>query len=167
MEDDRAALTAVSYLQILIYESKRLYTGCRLWRFSYLRCYGRFRYRCFLTLKKPMFMNAIKNKVQLIGFLGQVPDVKTIGDGKKVAHLSVATNETYKNAKGERVTETQWHTVIAWGKLAEIAEKYLVKGTEVAIEGKLINRNYTDKQGVKRYVTEVQANELLILTKKA
>lgn len=86
---------------------------------------------------------------------------------KKVAHLSVATNETYKNAKGERVTETQWHTVIAWGKLAEIAEKYLVKGTEVAIEGKLINRNYTDKQGVKRYVTEVQANELLILTKKA
>ncbi|MCA6449594.1 MAG: single-stranded DNA-binding protein [Chitinophagaceae bacterium] len=112
-------------------------------------------------------MNAIKNKVQLIGFLGQVPDVKNIGEGKKVAHLSVATNETYKNAKGERVTETQWHTVIAWGKLAEIAEKYLVKGTEVAIEGKLINRNYTDKQGVKRYVTEVQANELLILTKKA
>lgn len=111
-------------------------------------------------------MNAIKNKVQLIGFLGQVPDVKTIGDGKKVAHLSVATNETYKNAKGERITETQWHSVVAWGKLAEIAEKYLVKGTEVAIEGKLINRNYTDKQGVKRYVTEVQANELLILTKK-
>jgi len=114
-----------------------------------------------------MVMNAIKNKVQLIGYLGQVPDVKTIGDGKKVAHMSVATNETYKNVKGEKITETQWHNVIAWGKLAEIAEQYLVKGTEVAIEGKLINRNYTDKQGVKRYVTEVQANELLILTKKA
>ncbi len=112
-------------------------------------------------------MNAIKNKVQLIGNLGQAPEVKTIGEGKKVAHLNVATNETYKNAKGERVTDTQWHSVIAWGKLAEIAEKYLVKGTEVAIEGKLVNKNYTDKQGVKRFVTEVQANELLILTKKA
>lgn len=112
-------------------------------------------------------MNAIKNKVQLIGNLGQAPEVKTIGDGKKVANLSIATSENYKNAKGEKVSETQWHSVIAWGKLAEIAEKYLVKGTEVAIEGKLVNRNYTDKQGIKRYVTEVQASELLILTKKA
>lgn len=111
-------------------------------------------------------MNAIKNKVQLIGHLGQLPEVKTLAEGKKVAQLSVATNENYKNARGEKITETQWHTVIAWGKLADIAEKYLVKGTEVAIEGKLINRNYTDKQGVKRYVTEVLANELLILTKK-
>lgn len=112
-------------------------------------------------------MNAVKNKVQLIGNLGQDPEVKLIGEDKKVAHLSVATNENYKNAKGEKVTETQWHNVVAWGKLADIAEKYLVKGTEVVIEGKLINRNYTDKQGVKRYATEVQANELLILTKKA
>ena len=79
----------------------------------------------------------------------------------------MATNENYKNAKGEKVTETQWHNVVAWGKLADIAEKYLVKGTEVVIEGKLVNRNYTDKQGVKRYATEIQANELLILTKKA
>ena len=112
-------------------------------------------------------MNAVKNKVQLIGNLGQDPEVKSIGEDKKVAHLSVATNENYKNAKGEKVTETQWHNVVAWGKLADIAEKYLVKGTEVVIEGKLINRNYTDKQGVKRYATEVQANELLILNKKA
>ena len=112
-------------------------------------------------------MNAVKNKVQLIGNLGQDPEVKSIGEDKKVAHLSVATNENYKNAKGQKVTETQWHNVVAWGKLADIAEKYLVKGTEVVIEGKLINRNYTDKQGVKRYATEVQANELLILTKKA
>lgn len=110
-------------------------------------------------------MNAIKNKVQLIGHLGQAPEVKDF-DGKKVANLSVATNETYKNAKGEKVTETQWHSVVCWGKLAEIAEKYLSKGIEVAIEGKLINRNYTDSRGAKRYVTEVQANELLILTKK-
>ena len=112
-------------------------------------------------------MNAMRNKVQLIGHLGHAPEIKTIADGKKVANLSVATNENYRNAKGEKVTETQWHNVVAWGKLAEIAEKYLVKGIEVAIEGKLINRNYTDKQGVKRYVTEIQANELLILTKKA
>jgi single-strand DNA-binding protein len=114
-----------------------------------------------------MVMNAIKNKVQLIGHLGQAPEVKIIGEGKKVAQISIATNETYKNAKGEKITDTQWHTVVAWGKLADIAEKYLEKGTEVAIEGKLLNRNYTDKQGVKRYVTEIQASELLILTKKA
>ncbi len=111
-------------------------------------------------------MNAIKNKVQLIGHLGQAPEMKTMAEGKKVANLNVATNETYKNGKGEKITETQWHHVVAWGKLAEIAEKYLVKGIEVAIEGKLVNRNYTDKQGVKRYVTEIQANELLILSKK-
>ncbi|TAF54178.1 MAG: single-stranded DNA-binding protein [Sphingobacteriia bacterium] len=111
-------------------------------------------------------MNAVRNKVQLIGNLGQDPDVKTIGDDKKVAHMSVATNETYRNAAGEKITETQWHNVMAWGKLAEIAEKYLHKGSEVVIEGKLVNRHYTDKQGVKRYVTEIQANEVLILTKK-
>lgn len=112
-------------------------------------------------------MNAIKNKVQLIGNLGHAPEVRTIGDGKKVANLNLATSENYKNAKGEKVAETQWHSVIAWGKLAEIAEKYLVKGTEIAVEGKLVTRNYIDKQGIKRYVTEVQANEILILTKKA
>lgn len=115
---------------------------------------------------KTQKMNAVKNKVQLIGNLGQDPEIKKIGDDKKVAHLNVATNENYKNAKGEKVSETQWHNVIAWGKLAEIAEKYLVKGTEVVVEGKLVNRNYTDKQGVKRYITEIQANELLILSKK-
>ncbi|HVZ24563.1 MAG TPA: single-stranded DNA-binding protein [Sediminibacterium sp.] len=112
-------------------------------------------------------MNAIKNKVQLIGHLGQEPEIKSVGENKKMAILSVATNETYKNAKGERVTDTQWHHVVAWGKLAEIAEKYLAKGLEVAIEGKLVNRTFTDKQGVKRYSTEVQANELLILSKKS
>jgi single-strand DNA-binding protein len=95
-------------------------------------------------------MNAMKNKVQLIGHLGQLPEIKTIADGKKVAHLNLATSESYKNAKGEKVTDTQWHNIIAWGKLAEIAEKYLQKGTEIAVEGKLITRNYTDKQGIKR-----------------
>ena len=111
-------------------------------------------------------MNTLKNKVQLIGNLGNAPEVKNLDGGKKLARISLATNETYKNAKGEKITETQWHNVIAWDKTAEIVEKYFTKGLEVMIEGKLVNRNYTDKEGVKRYVTEVQANELLILTKK-
>lgn len=83
-----------------------------------------------------------------------------------MARFSMATNETYRNAKGEKVTETQWHTIVAWGKVAELAEKYLTKGSEVAIEGKLINRSYTDKEGVKKYITEVQLNELLLLGDK-
>ena len=111
-------------------------------------------------------MNNLKNKVQLIGNLGNAPEIKTLDGGNKLARLSLATNETYKNSKGEKITETQWHNVIAWGKTAEIVEKYFTKGLEVMVEGKLINRNYTDKEGVKRYITEVQATELLILSKK-
>ena len=112
-------------------------------------------------------MNALKNKVQLIGNLGDIPEITVLEGGKQKASFSVATNESFRNAKGEKVTETQWHKVIAWGKLAEIAEKYLTKGIEVALEGKLMNSNYTDKQGIKRYVTEIHANELLILTKRS
>ena len=108
-------------------------------------------------------MNALKNKVQLIGNLGSKPEVKNTENGKKLARFSLATNESYRDAKGEKVSETQWHRVIAWGKVAEIAEKYLEKGKEIAIEGKLINRSYTDKQGNKKFVTEIQVNELLML----
>jgi single-strand DNA-binding protein len=108
-------------------------------------------------------MNALKNKVQLIGNLGNAPEVKNTEKGKKLAKFSIATNETYYNVKGEKVTETQWHNLIAWGKVAEVAEKYLSKGSEVAIEGKLMNNNYTDKEGNKRYSTEIQVNELLLL----
>ena len=79
----------------------------------------------------------------------------------------MATNEVYRNAKGEKITETQWHNLIAWGKLADIAEKYMNKGSEVAIEGKLINRSYTDKEGNKKYFTEVQVNEVLLLGARA
>lgn len=111
-------------------------------------------------------MNALKNKVQLIGNLGNAPEVKNTEKGKKLAKFSIATNETYYNAKGEKVTETQWHNLIAWGKVAELAEKYLTKGSEVAIEGKLMNNNYTDKDGNKRYSTEVQVHELLLLGSK-
>lgn len=107
-------------------------------------------------------MYALKNKVQLIGHVGNQPDVRTTESGKKLARFSVATNEIYRNAKGEKVTETQWHNLVAWGKVAEIAEKYLSKGKEVAIEGKLINRSYADKDGNKKYITEVQVNEVLM-----
>jgi len=111
-------------------------------------------------------MYALKNKVQLIGNLGGKPEVKNTENGKKRAQFNVATSENYRNSKGEKVTETQWHRVIAWGKVAEIAEKYLDKGKEVAIEGKLINRSYTDKDGNKKYITEIQVNELLLLGAK-
>ncbi len=112
-------------------------------------------------------MYALKNKVQLIGNLGGKPEVKEIEGGKKLAMFNVATSESYRNAEGEKITETQWHRVVAWGKIAEIAEKYLDKGKEIALEGKLVNRSYTDKDGLKKYITEVQATELLMLGVKA
>lgn len=110
-------------------------------------------------------MNKLRNKVQLIGNLGKDPEVINLEGGNKLAKFSVATNESYKNAKGEKVTDTQWHNVVAWGKTAEIAETYLKKGNEVAIEGKLINRTYETKEGDKRYVTEIKCSELLMLSK--
>ena len=108
-------------------------------------------------------MYALKNKVQLIGNLGTAPEVKTFESGKKVANFRMATSEVYRNAKGEKVTETQWHNLVMWGKLAEIAEKHLTVGKEVAVEGKLVNRSYNDKEGNTKYITEIQVNELLML----
>ena len=95
-------------------------------------------------------MYALKNSVRLVGNLGNAPEIKTTEGGKKMARFSLATNESYRNAKGEKVTETQWHNLVAWGKVAEIAEKLLQKGTEVTVDGKLVNRTYTDKQGEKK-----------------
>jgi single-strand DNA-binding protein len=112
-------------------------------------------------------MNNLRNSVRLIGNLGAAPEVKNLDKGNKVAKIALATNESYMNAKGEKVTETQWHNLVAWGKTAEIAEKYLGKGSEVAIEGKLTSHSYTDKQGVKKYVIEVVVNEILMLDKKS
>lgn len=111
-------------------------------------------------------MNTLRNKVQLIGNLGNNPEIITLDSGKKLAKFSLATNETYKNAQGEKVIDTQWHNLVAWNKTAELAEKYLEKGKEVAIEGKLTSRSYDDKEGNKRYVTEVVVNELLLLGNK-
>ena len=110
-------------------------------------------------------MNAMKNKVQLIGNVGQEPEVKTLGEGKKVANITIATNDYYINAKGEKVEDTQWHKVKAWGKVADIIEKYVTKGKEICIEGKLTYSDYLDKDGVKRYVTEIVANDILLLGK--
>jgi single-strand DNA-binding protein len=110
-------------------------------------------------------MNALRNKVQLIGNLGNDPEIINLDGGKKLAKFSIATNESYKNAQGELVKETQWHRVVAWGKTAAIIEKYLLKGSEVAVEGKLTNRSYETKEGEKRYITEIVCNELLMLGK--
>ena len=111
-------------------------------------------------------MYALKNKVQLIGFLGNTPEIKNTENGKKLARFSIATNETYRNAQGEKIKETTWHNLVAWGNVADIVEKYLNKGSEIAVEGKLISRSYNDKDGVKKYITEVQVNELLMLGSK-
>ena len=112
-------------------------------------------------------MYALKNKVQLIGNLGSNPEIKTLDGGKKMAKFNIATNESYRNSNGEKVTETQWHNLVAWGKLAEIIEKYIMKGSEVAVEGKLTYRSYNDKDGNKKYFTEIQVNELLMLGEKS
>lgn len=116
---------------------------------------------------KLQIMFALRNKVQLIGNLGNAPEVRNTESGKKMVRFSVATNEKYRNASGEKINETQWHNLIAWGKLADIAEKYLAKGTEVAIEGKLVSRYYTDKEGNKKHITEIQVHEVLLLGAKA
>ena len=109
-------------------------------------------------------MNNLRNNVQLIGNLGMNPEIITLESGSKLAKMTIATNETYKNQKGEKVTETQWHNVTAWSKQADIAEKYLQKGKQVCIQGKLSNRTYIDKEGVKRYVTEIICQDILMLS---
>jgi single-strand DNA-binding protein len=111
-------------------------------------------------------MYALRNKVQLIGKLGRDPEIRTIEGGRKKASFSMATNESYRNAAGEKITETQWHNIVAWGKVAEIAERFLAKGKEVAVEGKLINRTYTDKQGQKKFFSEVVISEMLLIGEK-
>jgi single-strand DNA-binding protein len=108
-------------------------------------------------------MYALRNRVQLIGNLGAAPEVKTLDTGKKLARFSVATNENYRNAQGEKITETQWHNLVAWGKTADFAEKYLTKGKELVVEGKLITRSYNDKQGNKKYVTEIEVSDMVLI----
>ncbi len=110
-------------------------------------------------------MKSLRNSVQLIGRLGKDPDVKMFNKNKK-ATFSLATSDIYKNQKGERVEDTQWHNVVIWGSLADIAEKFLKKGQEVAVEGKLVHRNYETDNGEKRFVTEINVNDLVLLGSK-
>ena len=111
-------------------------------------------------------MSTLRNKVQLIGNLGNDPEIITLESGKKLAKFSLATNESYKDANGEKQTKTDWHNLVALGKTADIIEKYITKGKEIAIEGKLSTRSYETKEGENRYVTEVIVNELLMLGNK-
>lgn len=110
-------------------------------------------------------MSTIKNRVQLIGRIGQAPEIKTMEGGNKLAKFSLATNESYKNKKGEKVENTQWHNITAWGNTAEIIEKYVSKGQEIAVDGKLQHRSYDDKNGVTHYVTDIVANEIQMFAK--
>jgi single-strand DNA-binding protein len=108
-------------------------------------------------------MSTLRNKVQLIGNLGNDPEIITLEGGKKLAKLSLATNEYYKDKEGQKQTKTEWHNVVAWNKTAEIIEQYVSKGQEIAVEGKLTSRSYQDKEGNKRYISEVVIDELLLL----
>lgn len=106
-------------------------------------------------------MNNLRNSVRLIGNLGGNPEIRELTSGKKLAKISLATSDKYKDNDGKTVSETQWHNLVAWGKNAEFAEKYLQKGNEIAIEGKLLNRSYLDKDGQKKYITEISINEII------
>lgn len=111
-------------------------------------------------------MYGIRNKVQLIGNLGRQPEIGVTENGKKYARFSIATNEGYRDSNGMKVLKTNWHRVIAWGKVADIVEKHFYKGQEVAIGGKLVNRNYIDKEGAKRTITEVLVSDVLMFSFK-
>ena len=111
-------------------------------------------------------MTTLRNNVQLIGNLGKDPEVRTFDSGKKMATFSIATTDTYKNQKGEKVQDTQWHNVVIWGKLADVAGKYLKKGSEVAISGKLVHRNYETSGGEKKYITEINVSDMVMLGSK-
>jgi single-strand DNA-binding protein len=108
-------------------------------------------------------MNTLKNRVQLIGNLGQDPETKTLENGKKVVRFTLATDDSYKNGEGQKIEETTWHNIIAWNGLGDIAAKYLKKGRQVAVEGRIVYRTYEDKKGVTKNITEIVLNDLMLL----
>ena len=110
-------------------------------------------------------MNTLRNTVSLIGNLGQDPVITEFGDKNAVAHFSVATNENFKGKNGEWVTDTTWHNIVAWGKVAELCQNLLKKGSEIALEGKLVNNDFETKEGEKRYRTEISLREFLVLNR--
>lgn len=111
-------------------------------------------------------MSNLSNRVNLIGNLGKDPEIKNFDGQGKLARLSLATSDSYTNKEGEKVTDTQWHNVVAWNGLAGIAEKYLKKGSKIAVGGRIATRSYEAENGDKRYMTEIVANELLMLDSK-
>lgn len=111
-------------------------------------------------------MSNLRNKVLLIGYLGNDPEIVYLDSGKKLAKFSLATHDSFNNAAGEKIEDTQWHNLIIWNRTVEIVEKYVKKGQEIAVEGKLTSRSYEDKEGNKRYITEVLVSELLMLGRK-
>lgn len=124
------------------------------------------KFNALIESKNMHEMNKLRNRVQLIGHLGMAPEVKTLESGTKLAKFSLATNDSYTNTDGEKVDETEWHNIIAWNKTAELVEKYLDKGKEIALEGKLTTRSWEDEKGNRKYITEVVCNEILFLGSK-
>jgi single-strand DNA-binding protein len=120
------------------------------------------RNKIYVKLKLKV-MNSLRNRVTLIGNLGQDPETKTIEKGKKVTHFTLATTDSFKNSDGQKVNETTWHNIIAWNGLADVAERFLKKGREVAVEGRIVYRSYEDKKGITKNITEIVLNDLLLL----
>jgi single-strand DNA-binding protein len=112
-------------------------------------------------------MRNLKNSVQLIGHLGNNVETKKLANDTFLATVNLATNEPKKNDKGEYIDHTSWHRIVGWGKVAERMQKLMKKGLEVAIQGRLLQRSYEDKNGIKRYVTEIHVNDFLLLDKEA
>ncbi|MCD6200216.1 MAG: single-stranded DNA-binding protein [Bacteroidales bacterium] len=108
-------------------------------------------------------MNNLRNRVNLIGNIGLDPKVRELKGGRKMARFTLATTDSYRNSEGEKISDTQWHNIVVWGNQAAFAEKYLHKGQEIAVEGKITHRDYTDETGGKKYFTEVVANQILVL----
>ena len=111
-------------------------------------------------------MKNLKNSVQLIGHLGKAPEITTLEKGKKLARFTLATNESYKSANGDKVTNTTWHNLVAWDNKAEYVEKFLAKGQEVLIQGRISNRTYEDKSGQTKYISEIIINDVLKISKE-
>jgi single-strand DNA-binding protein len=115
------------------------------------------------NLKLETMSSSLRNRVTLIGNLGQDPQIKTLDDGRKVAHFTLATNDGFKNADGQKIEEATWHNIVAWNGIAETASKFLKKGREVALEGRIVYRTYEDKKGVVKNITEIVLNDFLFL----
>lgn len=112
-------------------------------------------------------MNNLRNKVSLIGRLGMQPEFTTTSNGRTLARFSLAINSSYKDKDGNWKEETQWMNINAWGNVAELVKKLLSKGQEIVVEGRLVNNSYESKTGEKRFSTNIEMNEFLLLTPKA